>query len=112
MTRVHLVSPEVSGLINLRGQVVTAIDMRRRLGIAAREGDELPMNLVVRTDDGPVSFLVDAIGDVLEVSGRADPGRVQARRRAAARPRRRARRGAHAPMTQEPNDPTGQGRNP
>jgi len=69
MTRVHLVSPEVSGLINLRGQVVTAIDMRRRLGIAAREGDELPMNLVVRTDDGPVSFLVDAIGDVLEVSG-------------------------------------------
>lgn len=69
MTRVHLTSPEVSGLINLRGQVVTAIDLRRRLGLPPRDPDELPMNLVVRTDDGPVSFLVDAIGDVIEVSG-------------------------------------------
>lgn len=69
MTRVHLVSREVSGLINLRGQVVTAIDLRRRLGLPPRDPEQLPMSLVVRTDDGPVSFLVDAIGDVIEVSG-------------------------------------------
>jgi len=55
------------GLINLRGQIVTALDMRRRLGLAPREPGRLPMNLVVRTEEGPVSLLVDEIGDVLEL---------------------------------------------
>ena len=67
MTTVPLAPPEVSGLINLRGQIVTAIDLRRRLGIDDRAADQLPMNVVVRTDDGAVSLLVDEIGDVLEV---------------------------------------------
>jgi purine-binding chemotaxis protein CheW len=67
MTPVPLASDVVSGLINLRGQVVTAIDLRRRLGLPDREGDVLPMNVVVRTSEGPVSLLVDEIGDVLAV---------------------------------------------
>jgi purine-binding chemotaxis protein CheW len=67
MTRVPLASPVVRGLINLRGQIVTAIDLRRRLGLAPRPDGRLPMNVVVRTDDGPTSLLVDEIGDVLEV---------------------------------------------
>lgn len=67
MTRVPLVPPIIRGLINLRGQIVTAIDLRRRFGMQDRSESELPMNVVVRTDDGPVSFLVDEIGDVLEV---------------------------------------------
>jgi len=67
MTRVPLASPMVSGLINLRGQIVTAIDLRRRLALTDRPADQLPMNVVVRTDDGAVSLLVDEIGDVLEV---------------------------------------------
>lgn len=67
MTRVPLAQPVVRGLINLRGQIVTAIDMRRRLGLPALAADQLPMNVVIRTDDGPVSLLVDEIGDVLEV---------------------------------------------
>jgi len=67
MTRVPLASNVVSGLINLRGQIVTAIDLRRRLVLAERPADQLPMNVVVRTDDGAVSLLVDEIGDVLEV---------------------------------------------
>lgn len=67
MTRVPLASAMVSGLINLRGQIVTAIDLRRRLALADRSPDQLPMNVVVRTDDGAVSLLVDEIGDVLEV---------------------------------------------
>ena len=67
MTAVPLAPAEVAGLINLRGQIVTAIDLRRRLGVADRAADQRPMNVVVRTDDGAVSLLVDDIGDVLEV---------------------------------------------
>ncbi len=67
MTKVPLAPAEVSGLINLRGQVVTGIDLRRRLRRPDRAADVLPMNVVVRTDDGPVSLLVDEIGDVIEV---------------------------------------------
>ncbi|HEV2968340.1 MAG TPA: chemotaxis protein CheW [Pirellulales bacterium] len=67
MTRVPLAPPEVSGMINLRGQIVTAIDLRRRLGLCDRLGERLPMNVVVRGDDGAVSLLVDEIGDVQEV---------------------------------------------
>jgi len=68
MTRVPLALPVVSGLINLRGQIVTAIDLRRRLRLRERPAGELPMNVVVRTDDGALSLLVDEIGDVLEVA--------------------------------------------
>ena len=68
MTRVPLAPPVVRGLINLRGQIVTAIDLRRRLGLSERPADQAPLNVVVQTDDGAVSLLVDEIGDVLEVS--------------------------------------------
>ena len=71
MTHVPLVSEVVRGLINLRGQIVTAIDLRRRLGMNDRATDQLPMNVVVRTDDGAVSLLVDDIGDVIEVAQEA-----------------------------------------
>jgi purine-binding chemotaxis protein CheW len=67
LTRVPLASPVVSGLINLRGQIVTAIDLRRRLGLSSRPEQSRPMNVVVRTTDGVVSLLVDEIGDVIEV---------------------------------------------
>jgi purine-binding chemotaxis protein CheW len=67
MTRVPQAPDVVEGLINLRGQIVTAIDMRRRLGLPPRSGETPPMNMAVRTEDGAVSLLVDEIGDVLEV---------------------------------------------
>src|SRR5262249_26109126 len=66
MTRVPLAPKAVRGLINLRGQIVTAIDLRERLGLPPLGADHDPMNVVVRTDDGAVSLLVDEIGDVLE----------------------------------------------
>jgi purine-binding chemotaxis protein CheW len=66
-TRVPLAPQVVSGLINLRGQIVTAIDMRRRLHLPPRDDGARPMNIVVRTADELVSLLVDEIGDVLEV---------------------------------------------
>lgn len=69
MTRVPLASAMVRGLINLRGQIVTAIDMRARLDLPALPKDVQPMNVVLRTGDGVVSLLVDEIGDVLELDG-------------------------------------------
>lgn len=71
MTKVPLASSTVRGLINLRGQIVTAIDMRARLGLPPRSDDALPMNVVASTGDGVVSLLVDEIGDVLEVEERS-----------------------------------------
>jgi len=68
MTRVPSAPDVIEGLINLRGQIVTAIDMRRRLGLPKRDEDQIPMNMVVRSEDGAVSLLVDEIGDVLDVA--------------------------------------------
>ncbi len=67
MTHVPLMPEVIRGLINLRGQIVMAIDLRRRFGMENRAESQKPMNVVVRSDDGPVSFLVDEIGDVIEV---------------------------------------------
>jgi purine-binding chemotaxis protein CheW len=67
MTRVPLASPVIRGLINLRGQIVTALDMRARLEFPPRDPSELPMNVVLRSEDGAISLLVDEIGEVVEV---------------------------------------------
>jgi purine-binding chemotaxis protein CheW len=68
MTVVPLAPAVVRGLINLRGQIVTALDLRRRLDLPDRPAGVPPVNVVVQTDDGAVSLLVDEIGDVLQVS--------------------------------------------
>lgn len=67
-TPVPMAPPEIAGLINLRGEVLTAIDLRARLGLPPSDGRRDPVNVVVRVDDEPVSLLVDEIGDVLDVS--------------------------------------------
>ncbi len=67
MTQVPLAPAVVSGLINLRGQIVTAVNLRRRLAMEPSPPGTLSMNVVVRSDDGAVSLLVDEIGDVVEV---------------------------------------------
>ena len=66
ITRAPLARGEIRGLINLRGVIVMALDLRRRLGLPD-DATELPMNVVVRAEDGLVSFLVDRIGDVVQV---------------------------------------------
>jgi purine-binding chemotaxis protein CheW len=68
ITPVPLAAPEIAGLINLRGEVLTAIDLRTRLGLPPADVNREPVNVVVRVDDEPVSLLVDEIGGVLEVS--------------------------------------------
>lgn len=65
-TRVPNAPAAVGGLINLRGQVITALDLRHRLGLPDRAEGTHPMNVVVRTDDGAVSLLVDQIGEVIQ----------------------------------------------
>jgi purine-binding chemotaxis protein CheW len=67
MTGVPLAPDAVCGLINLRGQIVTAIDLRKRLGMQERSADQLAMNVVIRSEDSVVSLLVDQIGDVQEI---------------------------------------------
>jgi purine-binding chemotaxis protein CheW len=68
LTAIPLAPDVVSGLMNLRGQIVTGIDLRRRLDLPARPADKHPMNVVMRSADGAVSLLVDEIGDVVEVT--------------------------------------------
>ncbi len=68
MTPVPLAASVVEGLINLRGQIVTAIDMRRRMDLPERPPGTPPLNVVLRAGDGAVSLLVDEIGDVIDVS--------------------------------------------
>jgi len=67
MTKVPLAPAVVSGLINLRGQIVTAVDLRKCLELGSRPVGTAAMNVVVRSEDGAISLLVDEIGDVVEV---------------------------------------------
>src|SRR5271156_6141257 len=67
MTKVPLAPSVVRGLINLRGQILTAIDLRERLGLQPAPADVPGMNLVVRLPDETVSFLVDDVGEVLDL---------------------------------------------
>lgn len=66
-TRVPLAPATVAGLINLRGQVLTAIDLREQLGLPAYSGEEEPMLVVIRVAGEPVALLVDSIGSVVDV---------------------------------------------
>ena len=68
MTKVPLAPPTVRGLINLRGQIVLAVDLRQRLELPPAVGRADLMNVVVRDGESAVSLLVDDIGDVLELS--------------------------------------------
>lgn len=68
ITSVPLSSPVVAGLINLRGEIVTAMDLRARLGFPTFPEGAQAMSVVVRTPDGPINLLVDQIGDVIEAA--------------------------------------------
>lgn len=67
LTPVPLAPPTVRGLINLRGQIVTALDLRQRLGLPPRTSEKPPMNIVIRSEEEAVALLVDEIGEVVDV---------------------------------------------
>jgi len=71
LTSVPLAPEVVEGLLNLRGEIVPALNMRRLLDLPPREGESLPLSVVVRTGHGAVSLQVDEIGDVVEVDAAA-----------------------------------------
>lgn len=66
-TEVPLAPPVVRGLMNLRGSIVSTIDLRRRFQMPDLDDETLPTNIVTQTSAGLASFLVDRIGDVIEV---------------------------------------------
>ena len=67
MTRVPLAHPAVRGLVNLRGQLLTTIDLRCRLNLPQATGDCRQVNVILRSQDSIVALLVDAMGDVLKL---------------------------------------------
>jgi purine-binding chemotaxis protein CheW len=68
ITRVPLAPGSVAGVLNLRGRIVTAIDLRNRLGLPPRGKDERPgMSVVVEYRGEPYSLLIDSVGEVLSL---------------------------------------------
>jgi purine-binding chemotaxis protein CheW len=67
IARVPLASAEVAGLLNLRGKIDTAIDLRRRLGVEDRPEGEDGMSVVVERRNELYSLAVDSVGEVLRL---------------------------------------------
>src|SRR5688572_19852892 len=70
ITRVPLAPIEVAGSLNLRGRIVTAVDVRLRLGLPKRESDKPAMSVVVEHESELYSLLVDSVGEVLSLESR------------------------------------------
>ncbi|WP_170149805.1 chemotaxis protein CheW [Rhodoplanes roseus] len=67
LTRVPLSQPEIAGVLNLRGRIVTAIDMRRRLGLPKREDGRKPMAIGIESKGESYGLLIDSVGEVLKL---------------------------------------------
>ncbi len=65
-TPVPLSNEIIDGLINLRGEIVTSLDLRKRFPIGNRKETQEPMSIVVITDESPISLIVDEVGDVID----------------------------------------------
>jgi len=70
ITRVPLAPVEVAGSLNLRGRIVTAVDVRLRLGLPKRDSDKNAMSVVVEHEGELYSLLVDTVGEVLSLESR------------------------------------------
>ncbi len=68
LTRVPLASSDVAGVLNLRGRIVTAIDMRSRLGLPKNEDGKPPMAVGVELRGESYGLLIDTIGEVLKLA--------------------------------------------
>lgn len=66
ITPIPLAHPAIEGLMNLRGRIVTAIDLRHRLGLQTRH-DTHPMHIIIQSEDSLISLLVDELNDVMEI---------------------------------------------
>lgn len=68
MTPVPLSPAFVGGLINLRGQIVMAIDLKDKMNLPKSSANTVQMNIVLRNEDSLISLLVDSVGDVISVA--------------------------------------------
>jgi purine-binding chemotaxis protein CheW len=68
LTRVPLASPDVAGVLNLRGRIVTAVDMRSRLGLPKRDSGRPPMAVGVDLRGESYGLLIDSVGEVLKLA--------------------------------------------
>ncbi len=77
LTRVPLAPPEIAGVLNLRGRIVTLVDMRRRLGLAQRDDDGTPMAIGVELRGESYGLLIDSVGEVLKLDdGKREPNPI------------------------------------
>ena len=67
VARIPLADEVIAGAINLRGRIVTVIDMRKRLGLPPRKNDEAGMNIVVEQDANLYALHIDAVGEVMQI---------------------------------------------
>jgi purine-binding chemotaxis protein CheW len=68
LTRVPLASAEIAGVLNLRGRIVTAIDLRRRLGLPARSSERPPMAVGIELRGESYGLLIDSVGEVMKLA--------------------------------------------
>jgi len=77
LTRVPLSAPEIAGVLNLRGRIVTAVDMRRRLGLPPRADARPPMAVGIELKGESYGLLIDTVGEVLKLAdGTREPNPV------------------------------------
>lgn len=69
IARIPLAAPEVAGSLNLRGRIVTAIDLRRCLGLPSPENPDQNMSIVVDHQGELYSLIIDSVGEVLSLPG-------------------------------------------
>lgn len=81
VTAVPLAPPDIMGSLNLRGRIVTVMDVRRRLALPARGEGEKGMLIVVELRQELYSFMVDSVGDVMTLESEqveSKPGNLDA----------------------------------
>lgn len=71
ITRIPLAAPEIAGNLNLRGRIVTAIDLRRRLRLPPAEGAGAPMSVVTEQGTELYALLVDQVSEVMSLPSRS-----------------------------------------
>src|SRR3974390_3683919 len=69
LTRVPLAPAEIAGVLNLRGRIVTLIDLRRRFGLRERKEGEDGMAIGVESRGESYGLLIDRVGEVVELGG-------------------------------------------
>src|SRR5437870_2988965 len=68
LTRVPLAAPEIAGVLNLRGRIVTAVDMRRRPGLPPPENGRPPLPVGIEVKGESYGLLIDSVGEVMKLA--------------------------------------------